>query len=291
MSWTTLHLASGAALFSGTAILSLGLIAMTGDRWWVRPAAVLLVIVGVLFVALSGTPLPGWSYALWASVVLVAVLATSRDARPRWAVPLCAAAVACGVAVLVAEGRHHRRRDVPRAPARALFVIGDSLSAPTGLGGDGAAWPELLARERGVRVVNLARGGATVASALRDLERRPASPLGDGVVLLEIGGNDQFGGTPAAEFEADLARLLKHVAAPGRVLVMFELPLLPSNNRYGRAQRRLAAGHRVVLIPKRYLVWLVSPTEATTDGVHLTPTGHHRAAAMVWDLIGGTFPG
>ena len=176
---------------------------------------------------------------------------------------------------------------MPAAPARTLYVIGDSLSA--GIGTEFApTWPEVIRSRHHTDVVNLSRDGGTIASALRDLDRHP--PLGSGLVLLEIGGNDQFGRTPTAEFEGNLGALLSRVAGPGRAVVMFELPLLPFNNGYGRVQRRLAAEHGVMLIPKRVLIDVVSPAGATTDGIHLTAEGHREMAEQVWRIIRPALP-
>jgi acyl-CoA thioesterase I len=289
MSWFTLHLGSGAAFFSGTAILTLALVLNAGlspKRAGLRIVAWVLALVGVLLVACSATPLPWWAYAAWATVLIPAMVLCSTRGRQRGSLLLAIVAGLAGVAIAVAEARHHTRPTVPTGAARTLYVVGDSLSA--GMGDEGApTWPELLRLQHGIEVVNLSRGGAIVATALRELDRHP--PLGDGVVLLEIGGNDQFGRTPTAEFERNLATLIDRVSGQGRHVVLFELPLFPLNNGYGRAQRRLAAERGVVLIPKRYLVDVIAPADATTDGVHLTAAGHRRMAESVWNLISPTF--
>ena len=76
--------------------------------------------------------------------------------------------------------------------------------------------------------------------------------LGDGVVLLEIGGNDVLGSTSARDYERDLDKLLGLLTAPNRQIIMFELPLPPFYNEFGRAQRHVAEKYRVLLlIPKR----------------------------------------
>ena len=124
--------------------------------------------------------------------------------------------------------------------------------------------------------------GATVGSALRHLEKEP---LGDGLVLLEIGGNDLLGTTTVTDFEDLLDRLLVEVCRPGRVVVMLELPLPPFCNDYGRAQRRLAAAHGVTLIPKRWLVDVLTANGATVDGIHLSQEGHELMAEKVWRLL------
>jgi lysophospholipase L1-like esterase len=69
------------------------------------------------------------------------------------------------------------------------------------------------------------------------------------------------------------------------MVVMFELPLPPFRNEYGRVQRKLASKYGVVLIPKRVFVGVLTEEGATMDGVHLSPQGHERMAEIVWNSI------
>ena len=55
------------------------------------------------------------------------------------------------------------------------------------------------------------------------------------MIVVEIGGNDILGGTPAKQFERDLDQLLSVLAVQeNRQVLMFELPLPPFYNAYGR---------------------------------------------------------
>jgi acyl-CoA thioesterase-1 len=66
---------------------------------------------------------------------------------------------------------------------------------------------------------------------------------------------------------------------------MLELPLPPFYNAYGRAQRELAARHRVALISKREFAAVVFSAGATLDRVHLSEAGHGLFADMVWGHV------
>ena len=66
---------------------------------------------------------------------------------------------------------------------------------------------------------------------------------------------------------------------------MFELPLPPFCNDYGRVQRLLAAKYGVLLIPKRLLMAVLREEDSTVDSIHLTRRGHQRMANIVWSLI------
>lgn len=72
---------------------------------------------------------------------------------------------------------------------------------------------------------------------------------------------------------------------PGRTLVMFELPLLPEMIPYGRAQRRLAKKYDVCLIPRRFFTKIVSGSDATSDGLHLSEIGARRMATLVTEVL------
>ena len=66
---------------------------------------------------------------------------------------------------------------------------------------------------------------------------------------------------------------------------MFELPLPPLSNEYGRIQRRLARRYQVRLIPKRIFISVLAGGGATLDSIHLSDDGHQRMAAEVWKVL------
>jgi lysophospholipase L1-like esterase len=151
-----------------------------------------------------------------------------------------------------------------------VFVLGDSLSA--GLDPDGVAWPTRLADTTARKVRNLAHPGSRLRDGLRQAEQLPPGPS---VVVIELGGNDILSGTTPPRFEEALRALLNSAASdPERIVWMFELPLLPLQNRYGLVQRRLSAELGVTLIPRRVLAGAVALPGHTTDGLHLSPAGH-----------------
>jgi acyl-CoA thioesterase-1 len=184
------------------------------------------------------------------------------------------------------EARQQFQPNLDASPVRRLYVIGDSISA--GLkSNDPNVWSKLFAAQHNVEIVDLSRAGATTAVALK---RTMDTALDDGVVLLEIGGNDLLGSTPTVEFARNLDSLLGLVCDPGRQVVMFELPLPPLGNEYGRVQRQLAAKHGVQLIPRRTLMGILGANGATVDSLHLTRTGHQRMADAVWQILQSAYP-
>jgi acyl-CoA thioesterase-1 len=144
-------------------------------------------------------------------------------------------------------------------------------------------WPQVLRDQLGYQVLDLSQAGATVASAMTQGARVPAGPS---VVLIEIGGNDLLGNTSSGEFESGLRKLLDRVHGAGRQVLMFELPLLPLRNEYGRIQRRLAEEYGAVLIPKRVLAGAIGLRGGTLDGLHLSDEGHQSIARSVSSILG-----
>ena len=65
---------------------------------------------------------------------------------------------------------------------------------------------------------------------------------------------------------------------------MFELPLFPFRQSYGKVQRQLAGEFNVILIPKRFLAGILLTPDGTVDGLHLSDAGHQQMADLVWSL-------
>jgi acyl-CoA thioesterase-1 len=278
------HVGSGQAFFAGAALILAGLALSLGKPTrWRRSLRQLGAALGAILVAISATPLAAWFYALLAGVTLAWLIAEEKYAHARRRLGL--ARLATLSAWLVAAGLEAPYHVMPAAPPdlAEVYVIGDSVSA--GMGENRmTTWPALLARQHDVAVHNEAQMGATVASARKQAARLPATA---GLLVLAIGGNDLLGSTSAAQFAAGLDRLLADVCHAGRTVIMLELPLPPFRNEFGRIQRAAAAKHGVRLVPKRFLLGVLTTSGATRDGVHLSPAGQQRMADEVWRLLGG----
>lgn len=284
MSALVLHFASGAAFFSGSLCLLTGLLAVTfGRRKIVCGAGRLVLLFSIFLILASATPLPNWAWLLWGAAL--ALWLASRlprmVTRPGLRTSAIALVVGCTVTAMGWELRFEIPPRLPDGPFTRLVVIGDSLSAEDFTEG-GDPWPRLLTREHKIDVANLAFSGAKAGSAAR---RVANEDLGEALVIMEIGGNDLLGSTSAEQFEQDLDRLLLTVRHSAKATAMLELPLPPLYNRFGAIQRRLARRYGVVLIPKRYFAAVLSGEAATIDGLHLSPAGHRKMAAMIWSLV------
>jgi acyl-CoA thioesterase-1 len=215
------------------------------------------------------------------SLAWLAAERLQRKALEQWQVRLRIAVVALWLAGAAAEAPYHFTPTIKTRGHPTVYLFGDSVSAGMGEAAS-QTWPHLLAESRSIDVRNYSQMGATVRTALRKAE---AASLGEGIVLLEIGGNDLLGHTSPRDFERDLDALLTRLGGPGRVVVMFELPLPPLANEFGRVQRRLADKHEVQLIPKRVFLRVLTAGQGTVDSIHLSRQGHELMAEKVWQFI------
>lgn len=275
---------SGDALFVGVTLILLGravswMLRQRRGAMWLR----LLTVLGVIVFLFSATPLPWWAYTLCVLPPLIGLNVPFRvDDGRRWsrivrrAQPLVEVILLVAVSAELLERQRLRVQPLEQLPAE-VHIIGDSLSAGLTDEQDGV-WPNLLSREWQVPVRNHAQPGATLSSALRQAEQ----VTGEGLVFIEIGGNDLLSGRDSWQIEADLDRLLARLRKPGRTLVMFELPVppFPSGYEFARLQRRLAHRHGVRLIPRRDFAKALLTPGATSDGLHLTPIGHQALASL-----------
>jgi acyl-CoA thioesterase-1 len=286
--WLVFHIASGQSFFTGAACLIVA-VCLTA---WKKPRAMrmarnVLVCLGGIFVFVSAAPLSPWFYLVVLMVSLLWLAGEALGGRlSAWLMlALRVAVVIVWVAAVLVEWPYHLAPRVPRLGHPVLGIIGDSITA--GMGEEKAVtWPRILADRHGVMVHDHSLAGANVASALR----QAASVSSDErLVLLEIGGNDILGETTPAEFASGLARLLSTVRRPGRVVVMLELPLPPTYNAYGRAQRRLARHYQTLLVPRRVLLGVLQRQGTTLDTIHLSGEGHQVMADAIWKVVGAAY--
>jgi acyl-CoA thioesterase-1 len=301
MSWVLYLFGSGQALFLGAGMILAAVALLPRAGGWKSASLAMLARLGLVLAILSAVPLSYWLYGL--AIGVTAAWLWRERKRGRESLPKGDSAKMVGLCSAKTEGPLWLRRATiliwlgiialelphqfpPRLPPLGnppLWIVGDSITA--GLGSRDKTWPDLLPES--IEVHNLARPGATTAMALQS--QASQLPTG-GLVLIEIGGNDLLlEGGSSRQFERDLDQLLAKISAPQRTLVMFELPLPPLCNEYGRIQRRLAARHGVHLIPKRIFISVLAGGGATLDTIHLSSAGHQQMADEVWNVIGPAY--
>lgn len=281
MNPAVLYFASGDSLYLGSVLLLLAIVAspLLKRRWMLVPRNI-TSWVAVVLIVMASPPVFWLLDSIFFAVFVVWFIASNTVklsatwVRLRWsaAIVLCLSVLALSVSELA----HRKMPLITGIPSDHLAVIGDSISS--GIDLRSAAWPLIFQQMAGVAVKNLSRPGASVADGRVMADKITPD---DRIVLIEIGGNDLLSGTPSVEFGRNLDLLLSKLAAPGRIIVMFELPLLPHRIAYGRIQRRLASKYGVWLIPKHYLVQVIGGSNATLDGLHLSQDGARQMALLV----------
>jgi acyl-CoA thioesterase-1 len=285
MNPVALYLASGDSLYAGALLLMAIILVWNLKHSWQLRSRNLAAWVALAIIVMACPPFPWAVDMIFLAVFALWFLASNRNRSGQTGVRLrraAAAALLILLLVLPALEFSHRVMPVIRGkPSDHLVIIGDSISS--GVDSRVTAWPAVLQQMIHVPVKSLARPGAQTVEGLEMAERVEPD---DRLVLIEIGGNDLLTGVPSNQFEHSLEALLSRLTSPGRVVVMFELPLLPHKIAYGQIQRRLATKYGVSLIPKRYFIDVLSGANATSDGLHLSGVGTRRMAELVARVLG-----
>jgi acyl-CoA thioesterase-1 len=278
------HLASGQAWFSCGLLFLLVLGLDLAGAFVARPrlarAGRLVLFAALVVAAASATPLSLWlAVPLLALCLAYSVVGFADNSRTRRLISGCAAGL-CVLTALALELPYHLSQP-PQAPRpRRVYVLADSLAA--GVGVEMMTWPRRLGALTSIEIRDLSSPGANTRSALtRQLPAVQCEPDPEAWVLLCIGGNDMLGQASAEEFGDNLDRLLAGARGDPerpRVVLMLELPLIPWAASFGFVQRRLAARHGVVLVPKRVLAGAVLENANVLDGLHLSSAGHECMA-------------
>lgn len=238
-------------------------------------------IAGITFVIFSATPLSIWFYCLWFGLCVAAALAVfSKKFSFQRKMLVSCAILLCSLVMCLVELPYHLSPTIIVSPKQSFFVVGDSISA--GISAKERAWPDVLADISHFKVTNLAKPAATVETAMDQIAGIFGS---NSLVLVEIGGNDFLGHTDSKTFHLQLDQLLGKLVVGNNQVVMFELPLFPFCNAFGKAQRNLAKKYNVILIPKHYLTDVFGMKDGTVDGLHLSQKGHDALANSINRLL------
>jgi lysophospholipase L1-like esterase len=286
MPWIVYFIGGGGSFLPGAGLIALAVLGRgVFARRWIKILGIIIAILGIAMVVISAEAVSWWIYIIWGTSTLFWLFRDMFKNRVLQRASDFTALAATFLAAFTAIS-FQLRPTFPQVLFPRMYVIGDSISAGIGSEG-GSTWPKLIGEENHVRVIDLARAGSTIADATRHLK---SEPLLDGLVLMEVGGNDIIGHASADQFGKDLDALAQEIRGQHRLVVMLELPLFPFDNAYGLAQRRIASHYGFILIPRRYFAQLLATPGATLDGIHLSATGQQRMAEMMWGFIRPLLP-
>jgi acyl-CoA thioesterase-1 len=277
---------SGWAFFLGVAMILGGFVGrIRTARKWIDRVSLGCVEIGLAIVVLSAAPLPYWLYlaAVGATIAWLLREKAERTRQPsgnRRLAAIRAALLGAWVLAIFLELPYHFPTKLWVRGGEDVYVIGDSVTA--GVGDRIVTWPNLLSERTSFVIHDFSQAGAKSKSAMSQAEKLPS--VAD-VVVLEIGGNDLLGTTTSPQFAQDLEALLAYVCERSDNVLMFELPLPPLCNEYGRIQRRLAARHGVRLVPKWQFMRVLAQPDSTSDSIHLSQPGQNRMAHVVASVL------
>jgi acyl-CoA thioesterase-1 len=272
-----LRITDGTSFIIGMLVVSVSLLAFL----WIKSRIIrliltIVILIGIIFVILSSTPISIWLYIMWCVLSLVSLAANHLNhIHAKITMVKLISTLVTFILSLLLLGFEVPYYLTPTISLKNtnIYVIGDSLSAGTEK--KEINWPAYLAKNIGLNITNLAQAGATVETAQQQVNKIPATGL---TVIVEIGGNDLLGQCNASEFRKRLDSLLKFLRSQNHQIIMFELPLPPFHNEFGSAQRELAKEYKVTLIPKRFLTNIFVMKNGTLDGIHLSEKGHQVLA-------------
>jgi len=285
----TLHFANGNTFFFGIIIfITVALLSLLAKRkiWYV--VFRITVILGILGVLFSSTPLAIWYYAFWAIPViwLLWILYAEKNMNT-WQIHIVRLfIIVFSLTAAMLEFPYHLKPAIAFDSKRSLVVIGDSISAGVENDGVTATWPSIFKQQFHVAVIDLSQPGLTLEHVVKLVRNSDWEQFDNPVILLEIGGNDMLGGSgDIHQFAENLNELLRLVSQVSDTVILLELPLPPFHNHYAKAQRTLAEKYHTILIPKRYFTKVLGQQNATFDELHLTQNGHQHMAEMLWDVM------
>jgi acyl-CoA thioesterase-1 len=177
-----------------------------------------------------------------------------------------------------------------------IVALGDSLTAGYGLSRK-QAWPALIAekmRDAGYEfeIVNAGSSGDTTSGGLRRLPALLRAHKKIDVLVLELGINDAFRGTPIEQIGANLQGIIDQVRAghPDAAIVVagMQLPNYSSDDyvgAFGAIFPALAEKNRATLIPFFLEGVGGNPDLNQWDRVHPNAAGQRVLAENVWRVL------
>ena len=186
----------------------------------------------------------------------------------RWLCALFCLALAIGCS---------QKREAQLAPGSVVLALGDSITAGHGVMLE-EAWPALLARRSGWRIINAGVSGDTSGGALQLLAALIAEHAPQ-LVIVEIGGNDMLRRAAVSQISTNLAAIVE-LAQQHQVRVV--LLAIPRPSVLGAATGHLApAGFYAALGSRREVILVddavsdvLSDAELRLDPLHPNPSGH-----------------
>lgn len=161
------------------------------------------------------------------------------------------------------------------APGDVVGVLGDSIPAGFGDGiGADRAWPTLVAKRLGLRLVNRSVAGDTTERGLARLDEvlaeRPR------LVIVELGGNDMMQRAGPEKMRENLDVIFDRIQKSGAMVLYVSVPT-PLNGKYESAWAASCREHGVWYV-RDILSGVFGTPSLMYDSIHPNAEGHERIA-------------
>lgn len=169
------------------------------------------------------------------------------------------------------------KREVQLAPGSVVLALGDSITAGHGVMPE-EAWPALLARRSGWRIVNAGVSGDTSGGALQRLAALIAEHAPQ-LVIVEIGGNDMLRRAAESKISANLVAIIELAQQHQARVVLLAIPrpsvLGAATGRLAPADLYAALGsRREVILESDAVSDVLSDAALRLDPLHPNQAGH-----------------
>ncbi len=184
--------------------------------------------------------------------------------------------------LMICAGCGESVRLEPLPPDAVVLAFGDSLTRGTGADAD-AAYPAVLARETGLRVINAGVPGEVSSDGLARLpglleQHRPR------LVILCHGGNDVLRRLDPAQTRANLAAMVEAIRGHGAEVVLLGVPkfglVASAAPWYPEIAEQYAIAYDGNIIPD-----LQHSPAHKSDSVHFNAEGYRLLAEAVRELL------
>lgn len=170
-----------------------------------------------------------------------------------------------------------------RASDKSILFLGDSLTEGYGID-ETKAYPVLVGKELGVKILNGSVSGSTTASGLGRLKWfLKAKPTH---MLLALGANDGLRGLKLEDSKKHLESIIELAQKNGIDVVLAGMLMPPNYGESYRAQFKsmyegLAKKYKLDFIPFLLEGVAANPTLNISDGIHPNEAGHEIIARLV----------
>lgn len=172
------------------------------------------------------------------------------------------------------------RNKYPKAHG-PIVVLGDSIAAGVGTTAD-EAFPALIEKELGIKVINSGVSGNTTADALKRVDTDVLSHK-PGIVIIELGGNDFLGRVDFEETKKNYALIVEKIKPTGAAIVVASInPII--DQRYEKYLEELAQINDAVFV-SNILKGIISDPKLMVDRIHPNSEGHKKIAEKLIKVL------